>query len=121
LIYTSGTTGRPKGIVHTHSGFPIKSAFDAGYTMDFRPGDVMFWLTDMGWMMGPFLVYSALLNAATMVFYEGSPDYPDPGRVWKLIADHKVTLLGISPTLVRSLMKDKEHWFLNHDLSNLRS
>lgn len=120
LIYTSGTTGRPKGVVHTHSGFPIKSAFDAGFCMDLHPGEVLFWVTDMGWMMGPFLVYGALMNAATMVMFEGSPDYPNPDRVWKLVEDHKITHLGISPTLIRALMKKEAHWYENKDLSSLR-
>jgi acetyl-CoA synthetase len=121
LIYTSGTTGRPKGIIHTHSGFPIKAAFDAGYGMDLKDGEVLFWLTDMGWMMGPFLVFGALLNAGTMLIYEGSPDYPEPGRLWKLAEDHGVTHMGVSPTLVRSLMKHGESWFKDRDLSRLRA
>lgn len=121
LIYSSGTTGRPKGIVHTHSGFPIKSAFDAGYGMDVKEGDVLFWLTDMGWMMGPFLVYGALLNGATLMMYEGSPDFPNPDRLWKLVESHKVNHLGISPTLIRVLMKHGEKWFEDRNLSSLRS
>ncbi|HET7629184.1 MAG TPA: AMP-binding protein [Bacillales bacterium] len=120
LIYTSGTTGRPKGIVHTHSGFPIKAAFDAGFCMDLRANDTLFWITDMGWMMGPFLVYGALLNQAKMVVYEGSPDYPNPDRVWRLVEQHRVTHLGISPTLIRALMKKESHWYENCDLSSLR-
>lgn len=120
LIYTSGTTGRPKGIIHTHSGFPIKGAFDAAYGMDLQRGDVLFWLTDMGWMMGPFLVFSALINGATMVMYEGSPDFPQPDRLWRLAEGHGVTHLGISPTLIRSLMKHGEKWFADSDLSRLR-
>ncbi len=120
LIYTSGTTGRPKGIVHTHSGFPIKAAFDAGYGMDLRRGEVLFWLTDMGWMMGPFLVFGALLNGSTMLLYEGSPDYPNPDRLWRLVEEHGVTHLGISPTLIRALMKHEKHWFQQRNLESLR-
>jgi acetyl-CoA synthetase len=103
VIYTSGTTGKPKGAVHTHCGFPVKAAQDMRQPMDLKPGETMFWLTDMGWMMGPWLVFGSLLNAAAMVFYDGAPDYPDAGRLWQLVERHHVTHLGVSPTLIRSL------------------
>jgi len=120
LLYTSGTTGKPKGIVHTHSGFPIKAAFDAGYAMDLKQKERMFWYTDMGWMMGPFLIYATLLNGATMIIYEGSPDYPNPGRIWEIVERHRVTHLGISPTLIRSLMPFGDQFVNRSDLSSLR-
>lgn len=121
LIYTSGTTGAPKGTVHTHASFPIKAAFDAGICMDIRQGDTLFWVTDMGWMMGPFLVYGALLNGASMLMYEGSPDYPGQDRLWKVASDHEVTHLGISPTLIRSLMKYGEEHVTRHSFSHLKA
>ncbi|MBU8905420.1 AMP-binding protein [Desertibacillus haloalkaliphilus] len=121
LIYTSGTTGRPKGTVHTHAGFPIKSGFDAGLGMDVKQGETLFWFTDMGWMMGPFLVYGGLINGATIVLYEGTPDFPEPDRLWKLVSDHAITHLGISPTLIRSLMKHGETWVQKHDIRSLRA
>ncbi len=120
LIYTSGTTGRPKGAVHTHAGFPIKAAFDAGIGMDVKPGDTFFWYTDMGWMMGPFLVFGGLINGAGILIYEGVPDFPNPGRIWELVEKHEVTQLGISPTLVRVLMKYGADWPKRHDISSLR-
>lgn len=119
LIYTSGTTGRPKGTVHTHSGFPLKAAFDAGIGMNLKKEDTLFWYTDMGWMMGPFLVFGGLINGAAVVLYEGAPDYPQADRLWKLVDQHHVTHLGISPTLIRSLMKHGEEWTKNHSFSTL--
>lgn len=120
LIYTSGTTGRPKGAVHTHAGFPIKAAFDAGIGMDVKQGDTFFWYTDMGWMMGPFLVFGGLINGAGILIYEGVPDFPNPGRIWELVERHQVTQLGISPTLIRVLMKYGADWPKRHDISSLR-
>ncbi|MCA0983138.1 AMP-binding protein [Halobacillus yeomjeoni] len=120
LIYTSGTTGRPKGAVHTHSGFPIKSAFDAGVCMDLTKEDTLFWYTDMGWMMGPFLVYGGLINGSSIVMFEGTPDHPNPDRLWELVERYQVTHLGISPTLVRSMKKHGEDWIQRHDLSSLK-
>ncbi|WP_237458251.1 AMP-binding protein [Pontibacillus yanchengensis] len=120
IIYTSGTTGKPKGALHTHSGFPIKASFDAGIGMDVKKKDTLFWYTDMGWMMGPFLVYGGLINGASIVMFEGTPDYPNPDRLWDIVERHQVTHLGISPTLVRSLMKNGTDWVNQHDLSTLR-
>ena len=103
IAYTSGTTGRPKGSVHVHGGFPIKVAEEAAFQFDCRPGDSLFWFTDMGWIMGPWEVFGALANGASIALYEGAPDFPDAGRLWAFVARHGVTILGISPTLVRAL------------------
>ncbi len=121
IIYTSGTTGRPKGAVHTHCGFPIKAAQDMRHSMDLKPEDAIFWFTDMGWMMGPWLVFGALLNAATMVFYDGAPDFPDVDRLWALVERHRITHLGVSPTLIRSLRPYGAAPVERHDLSSLRA
>ncbi len=120
IIYTSGTTGRPKGAVHTHCGFPIKAAQDLRHAMDLKPEDTLYWMTDMGWMMGPWEVFGALLNGATMVFYDGAPDYPDVDRVWALVERHHVTHLGVSPTLIRMLKRAGLEPVRRHDLSSLR-
>ena len=120
LIYTSGTTGKPKGAVHTHCGFPVKAAQDMAHCMDLKPGEAMFWLTDMGWMMGPWLVFGTLLLGATMVLYDGAPDTPAPDRLWALCARHGVTHLGVSPTLIRALMPHGEGLVQGHDLNRLR-
>ena len=120
LIYTSGTTGKPKGCVHVHCGFPVKGAQDLAHAMDFGAADRMFWVTDIGWMMGPWEIMSCLALGGSFVTYEGSPDTPGPDRVWSLVEKHRVTQLGISPTLVRSLMRFGEEPVRAHDLSSLR-
>ena len=120
IIYTSGTTGRPKGAVHVHGGFPIKAAQDLAHDFDLRPGDRLFWFTDLGWMMGPWAISGALLLGASMVLYEGTPDFPGPDRLWSLAARHGVTHLGLSPTVIRALMAHGSDPVRDHDLSRLR-
>ncbi len=120
IIYTSGTTGRPKGAVHTHCGFPIKSAQDMWHGLDLHPDETLFWMTDMGWMMGPWEVFGTLLLGATMMLYDGAPDFPEPDRVWSLVDRHKVTALGVSPTLIRALRRYGDEIMHRHDLSSLR-
>ncbi len=121
LLYTSGTTGAPKGAVHTHCGFPVKAAQDMSHCFDVKPADVVFWHTDMGWMMGPWLILGTLLLGATMLIYEGAPTYPQADRLWALCARHQVTLLGLSPTLARMLKLQGTDRVQRHDLSRLRA
>ncbi len=121
LIYTSGTTGKPKGAVHTHCGFPIKSAQDMFHGLDVKPTDTLFWMTDMGWMMGPWQVYGTLLLGATMFLYDGAPDYPAPNRVWAMVERHNISLLGLSPTFVRALMKHGDEPAKRYSLKSLRA
>ncbi|GAB5520201.1 MAG: AMP-binding protein [Rhodothermales bacterium] len=121
LIYTSGTTGRPKGAVHTHCGFPIKGAQDMYHSMDLKPGEVMYWMSDMGWMMGPWLVFGTLTIGATMVIYDGAPDFPDVSRLWSMVERHQITHLGLSPVLIRALMPHGTVPLEQHDLSSLRA
>ena len=120
IIYTSGTTGKPKGTLHVHGGFPVKTAQDMAHGFDIGAEDTVFWYTDIGWMMGPWLIFGTLALGATMVLYEGTPDYPGPDRMWRMCDDHKVTVLGVSPTLVRSLMTHGDEHPAKHDLSSLR-
>lgn len=120
LIYTSGTTGRPKGAIHTHCGFPVKAAQDMWHGLDLHSDETLFWITDIGWMMGPWLVFGTLLLGATMMLYDGAPDYPHPGRLWELIERHQVTALGVSPTLVRALICYGDEPLHGRDLSTLR-
>ncbi|MBI3161188.1 MAG: AMP-binding protein [Chloroflexi bacterium] len=147
IIYTSGTTGRPKGAVHTHCGFPVKAAQDMAFGTDVhgmsspslgvslpkpvegRPStvaqdesrpDVIYWMTDMGWMMGPWQVFGALLLGATIFIYDGAPDFPAPNRLWELVEKHKINQMGVSPTLIRSLIPQGDEHFKKHDLSSLK-
>ena len=120
LIYTSGTTGRPKGAVHTHCGFPIKTAQDMLHCFDVQPGETMYWVSDIGWMMGPWEIFGMTLLGGTFVIYDGALDYPAPDRLWSLVERHRVNILGVSPTLVRSLMRHGEDPVRAHDLSSLR-
>jgi len=120
IIYTSGTTGKPKGTVHVHCGFPLKSAMDLAYHFDLKSSDILFWFTDMGWMMGPWEVSGALLLGAAIFIYDGAPDYPKPDRLWDMIARHRVTALGVSPTVIRALMRHPLEEVKRHDLSSLR-
>ena len=108
ILYTSGTTGKPKGIAHTHASFPIKAAQDMAFGTDVGRGTRISWYTDIGWMMGPWLIYGALINGATICIYDGAPDYPTPDRIWEFCAKHKVEVLGISPTLIRSLAANED-------------
>ena len=121
IIYTSGTTGKPKGAVHTHCGFPIKAAQDMAFGTDVHAGDVIYWMTDMGWMMGPWQVFGSLLLGATMFLYDGAPDFPAPDRLWSLVEKHGINQMGVSPTLIRSLIPQGDEHFKKHDLSSLKS
>jgi len=120
IAYTSGTTGRPKGSVHVHGGFLAKIAEEAAFQFDCRPGDRLFWLADFGWIMGPWEIVGALANGATVCLYDGAPDHPGPDRLWAFVARHTVTILGISPTLIRSLRTHGDGPVRAHDRSRVR-
>jgi len=120
IIYTSGTTGRPKGTVHVHGGFPVKATQDLAHCFDVRESDRLLWFTDIGWMMGPWAICGALSLGATLVLFEGVPDHPGPDRLWDVVERHRVSVLGIAPTVVRALMRHGEEPVNAHDLSSLR-
>ena len=120
VIFTSGTTGKAKGTVHTHCGFLTKLAADFGLTGDFKADDRFLWMSDLGWLVGPMQLVVTTFFGATLVLAEGAPDYPDSGRLWRLVADHRVTYLGVAPTIVRAMMRNGTGDVERHDLSSLR-
>ncbi|WP_016882308.1 MULTISPECIES: AMP-binding protein [unclassified Rhodococcus (in: high G+C Gram-positive bacteria)] len=121
LAYTSGTTGKPKGAVHTHAGFLVKTASEVAYSFDLRPGGAFCWITDMGWIMGPLSIVGTHANGGTLVLYEGSPDVPDTDRLWQLAQRHRVTMLGVSPTLIRTLRGRETDVAARYDLSSVHT
>src|SRR5699024_7729722 len=85
LIYTSGTSGKPKGIIHVHGGFSVKVAQDFKHALDLKKDDRLFWVTDMGWIMGPLIVYGSFLLGSSIVIHDGTPDYPKPDKLWEIV------------------------------------
>ncbi|MGD9681982.1 MAG: AMP-binding protein [Candidatus Obscuribacterales bacterium] len=119
-LYTSGTTGKPKGTVHTHAGAMAQIAKELGFCFDVQTDDVFFWVTDIGWMMGPWEMIGVYFWGGTLVIFEGAPDFPEPDRIWQIVETHKVSTLGISPTAIRALRKYGEEWVSKRDMSSIR-
>jgi acetyl-CoA synthetase len=121
ILYTSGSTGKPKGILHTTAGYLLGAQLTTKYVFDLREDDVYWCTADVGWVTGhSYVVYGPLANGATVVMYEGAPNFPDTDRFWDIVERHKVTVFYTAPTAIRAFMKWGDEAVKKHDLSSLR-
>jgi acetyl-CoA synthetase len=121
ILYTSGSTGKPKGVQHATGGFLLHAVLTMKWTFDYKPSDVFWCTADVGWITGhTYIAYGPLAVGATEVVFEGVPTYPDAGRFWKIIQDHKVNVFYTAPTAIRSLIKAGGDLPKKYDLSSLR-
>lgn len=122
ILYTSGSTGKPKGILHTTAGYMVYAAYSFKNVFNYQENDIFFCSADIGWITGhSYLVYGPLLNAATILMFEGIPTHPTPARFWQVIEKHKVNIFYTAPTAIRALMQKGDSFADGHDLSSLKT
>ncbi|KAL5700486.1 acetate--CoA ligase [Ranunculus cassubicifolius] len=121
LLYTSGSTGKPKGVLHTTGGYMVYTAITFKYAFDYKPSDIYWCTADCGWITGhSYVTYGPLLNGASVIVFEGAPNYPNPGRCWDIVDKYKVSIFYTAPTLVRSLMRDGDEYVTRYSRKSLR-
>jgi acetyl-CoA synthetase len=121
ILYTSGSTGKPKGLLHTTGGYAVQTYLTTKYVFDMRDEDIYWCTADIGWVTGhSYVVYGPLQNGATVLMYEGAPNWPDFSRFWKIIDDHKVTIFYTAPTAIRAFIKWGDEFVEKYDLRSLR-
>ena len=121
ILYTSGSTGKPKGVLHTTGGYLLGTMMSTRWVFDLREEDTYWCTADIGWVTGhSYICYGPLANGATVVMYEGAPNWPDNGRFWEIIEKYKVSIFYTAPTAIRAFIKWGDEWPQKHDLSSLR-
>jgi acetyl-CoA synthetase len=121
ILYTSGSTGKPKGLLHTQAGYLLQAAFSHKVVFDYHPGDIYACVADAGWITGhSYIIYGPLANGATTLMFESTPLYPNPGRYWQLVEQHRINLFYTAPTAIRAVLCEGNEWVKKYDRSSLR-